>query len=105
MFQIKVGEVCLLTSDVIRYYDDALKKETEKVNMFSYVSMLEDFYGCNQKSYTFAITGLINGSFGINFVDEETLKYLFWDGLKTIDDAKMAIIDYYWSQQASLPLN
>jgi len=30
--------------------------------------------------------------------DEETLKYLVWDGLKTIDDAKAAIIDYYWSQ-------
>ncbi|HBT65047.1 MAG TPA: N-acetyltransferase, partial [Ruminococcaceae bacterium] len=31
--------------------------------------------------------------------DEETLKYLVWDGLKTVDDAKTAIIDFYWSRQ------
>ena len=31
--------------------------------------------------------------------DEEVLKYLFWGGIKTIDDAKTSIIDYYWSKQ------
>lgn len=31
--------------------------------------------------------------------DEETLKYLVWDGLKTIDDAKTAIVEFYWSRQ------
>ena len=30
--------------------------------------------------------------------DEETLKYLVWDGVKSIDAAKAAIIDYYWSK-------
>lgn len=31
--------------------------------------------------------------------DEETLKYLVWDGIKTLDEAKTAIVDYYWSRQ------
>ena len=31
--------------------------------------------------------------------DEETLKFLVWEGLKTVEDAKMAIINYYWSRQ------
>ncbi|ROR25768.1 ribosomal-protein-alanine N-acetyltransferase [Mobilisporobacter senegalensis] len=30
--------------------------------------------------------------------DEKALKYLIWDGLKTLDDAKSVIIDYYWSR-------
>lgn len=30
--------------------------------------------------------------------DEETLKYLVWDGLKSLDDATSAIIDFYWSR-------
>ena len=30
--------------------------------------------------------------------DEETLKYLVWEGDKTIDDAKYNIVDYYWSR-------
>ena len=31
--------------------------------------------------------------------DEETLKYLGWDALKTIDEAKISIIDFCWSKQ------
>ena len=30
--------------------------------------------------------------------DPETLKYLVWDGLQTVDDAKAAIINYYWAK-------
>ncbi|MCL2420495.1 MAG: GNAT family N-acetyltransferase [Defluviitaleaceae bacterium] len=31
--------------------------------------------------------------------DAETLMYLPWDGIKTIDEAKQGIIEYYWSRQ------
>ncbi|MCL2199456.1 MAG: GNAT family N-acetyltransferase [Defluviitaleaceae bacterium] len=30
--------------------------------------------------------------------DAETLKYLVWEGLKTEDEAKESIINYYWSR-------
>ena len=30
--------------------------------------------------------------------DEETLKYLVWDGVKSLDDAKSAIVNFYWSR-------
>ena len=30
--------------------------------------------------------------------DEETLKYLAWEGVKTSNEAKETIIDYYWSR-------
>ena len=30
--------------------------------------------------------------------DEETLEYLIWEGVKTIDEAKASIFDYYWSR-------
>ena len=29
--------------------------------------------------------------------DEETLRYLDWDGVKTIEEARKSIYDYYWS--------
>ena len=31
--------------------------------------------------------------------DAETLEFLVWEGLKSVDDAKAAIINYYWSRQ------
>ncbi len=31
--------------------------------------------------------------------DEETLKYLTWNGFKTIGDAKSTIINHYWKRQ------
>ncbi|MCL1845887.1 MAG: GNAT family N-acetyltransferase [Defluviitaleaceae bacterium] len=30
--------------------------------------------------------------------DAETLEFLVWEGLKTADDAKVAIVNYYWSR-------
>ena len=30
--------------------------------------------------------------------DEETLKYLIWGGVETLDEAKTSITDYYWSK-------
>ena len=30
--------------------------------------------------------------------DEETLKYLIWDGVHTVDEARQAIVNYYWSR-------
>lgn len=30
--------------------------------------------------------------------DEETLRYLVWDGLKSLDDAIDAIVNHYWSR-------
>jgi len=31
--------------------------------------------------------------------DEETLKFLVWNGLKTIEEAQSAIIEFYWARQ------
>ncbi|MCL2400531.1 MAG: GNAT family N-acetyltransferase [Defluviitaleaceae bacterium] len=30
--------------------------------------------------------------------DEETLKFLTWDGVKTVEEAKAAIVEHYWSR-------
>ena len=55
------------------YYDPYLQKADKYVQTIPFIPMIEDFYGKEQNSYNFIVSGLMVGNFGIHFVNNENM--------------------------------
>lgn len=53
------------------YYDTYLPKIENHINSYPFISMIENIYGKEQKSYNYVVSNLMVGNFGINFFNED----------------------------------
>jgi hypothetical protein len=56
------------------FYNPILKKVSESLSAYPFINIIEDEFGSIQNSYNYVLSSLMNGNFGINFVDDKTKK-------------------------------